>query len=171
MYRIITLFQNLLRAARGKGARTLLLALAVLLLTGCRDPFDRFSENLSEERDGIRITLWSRRGQYKPGEAIEIKATIENITRNPIVLEDPDEPAYDLCCYENGDSWADRHPDLVVNYVELAPGEQIEIEIVFVPVQAGQHFFEAPISVRYPEGGRTEFNVHFSILYAFTYND
>ncbi len=35
MYRIITLFQNLLRATRGKGARMLLLALAVLAVGGC----------------------------------------------------------------------------------------------------------------------------------------
>ncbi len=35
MYRIITLFQNLLRAVRGKGARALLLALAMLAVGGC----------------------------------------------------------------------------------------------------------------------------------------
>lgn len=143
----------------------------MILFTGCSRILhtDRLSVENDDESDGIRITLWSQHGQYKPGESIEVKATIENNSDHVIVLENPNGMAFDLCCYENGDTWAANNPDQATDHIELAPEEKIVIELSFIPSERGMHSFNASVSVLTLGGGRSEFGVNLGVIYAFDY--
>lgn len=115
-----------------------LIALSLILaslLSACDTSRNAKSEYV--ELDGIRLTLWSPHAHYENGEIIQVVVTVENITDQTVVIEDTNEAIFDVTYVNNGIevSWIDQHPELMMNRLELAPGEKIETEISFVPTK------------------------------------
>lgn len=123
------------------GSICLTLGILTTLLAGCDT--SRNAVSATEERDGIRLTLWSPHNDYEKGEIVRVLATLENISDKTIVLESQDEPVFDITYVINGAviSWADQHPELADNRLELDPGEKVEVEISYTPSQETYYIF------------------------------
>lgn len=127
------------------------------------------TESREDKIAGVRVTLWSQRSRYREGETIHIRATIENISDQTIILKGiRDEPAFDIQ-YEYGDLgsethlWSELHPDLATNQLELDPGEKFEAELKYMPEQADSYHFKAYVWTRQ---GTSRFSLTLSIGYA-----
>ncbi len=167
MNRIVTLFQNLLRAARGKGVWMIIL---LGMGAGC-NPWKIWQNmplEVSEQKGGIEVTFWSPKKYYSPGEIVPVKITVENISEQPIILmgSGDDEPFFDAQ-YEHGRQhvwWTDQFPDLAAHQLELMPGDKFETEFTFAPTQTGAGGVDVYVSI----SGHTRYSFSFSVMYGAT---
>ncbi len=128
-------------------------------------------QKISEERDNIKLTIWSPKRFYEEDETVIILVSIKNKRREEARLYPSENQAALEVTYDTnkGDViWHEEHPEIANNTIIIAPGDEYELEIRIPPEEQLENELGrlcAKIQVNYPGGGQGGFGFSTCLTY------
>ncbi len=115
-------------------------------------------KKISEERDNIKLTIWSPKGRYEEDETVIIHVSIKNKRREEARLFPSERQAALEVTYNTNKgfvNWHEDHPEIANNTIILDPGDVYELEFRIPPEEQLENEggrLCAKILVNYPGG-------------------
>ena len=107
--------------------------------------------------DNFGLEIWVSRGQANPGNAIDVRFTVDNMGSRTEVIEWEDKPVMDIVVAKT--YWSDgREITPEMRRLELAPGEARTIEMTWV-VEGGTSYSADVVGILHGEHGDTTVRV------------